>query len=662
MLIETIILVLGILAFIVVSNFLMNGLLKILKLNTLGENNFLSIFYNSLLFSLILVTIVSVISTSGKTIFVFNLPLLFLFFLKKEKGVLYNIQQSNQSTRINVIAPIIIFTVFAVIISFYFSIKFSMRNDVAYYTKISECLIPQGIENLFHYYNYENNLFKGVSPYHYFEMWFSAIIFKINHLLGIKLFSNYLLYIYFISNLFRTLVLIGIFGLISKYSKITIFSFLIVLPILVIDISAYCNWGNDSFVAESNFFERPNFMFYYLFLIPIFHSLLNKNIVIFSIWSLIFVLTTITALPTITISLLFFMAIIWFKDKGQRKLIIKLTVTFFLFLFVIVLFYKLFGVSRSALPIESMTIVELLLKSLSIWKACVFMFVILLIKMIPFLILIFCLISNKFSKNFKFENTFKSLVFYVFLLCITGIGVFQLVPYLDNMYQFAFVSYCSVLLLLMIVLAIKINYLSGLLKYVMLVSILIITLFGFNRNLLFDHIIYTDVNLENNLKSNFLSQHGLSRVYINELESNSGNLEFKNGASIIDSEDAVFEFIGLRHSSTYQLGNYFMVFNNNINLPLLSNPEKLYPDSDTLSKDYYKAKNFNSKTLFFREYNYNISYFENLNTYILKKNIQYIFASKSFNAHTSLDSTLILKVIKDSLKGHQLIILKNAKN
>ncbi|MCF8422787.1 MAG: hypothetical protein K9H41_00440 [Bacteroidia bacterium] len=537
-----------------------------------------------------------------------------------------------------------------------------MRNDVAYYTKISECLIPQGTENLFHYYNNDNRLFNGISPYHYFEMWFSAIFFKINELFGIKIFSNYLLYIYFVSNLFRTIALIGIFGLISKYSKINVLSFIIVLPLLVIDISAFCNWGSDSYLPESNFFERPNFIYYYLFLIPIFHSLLNKNSTTLIIWSLFFILATITALPAISASLLLILAYIWFGNNKERKGVVKLFFYFFIFLLSLALFYKLFGVSKEALPIESMTFIQLVCKSISLWKPCVFMFAMILLKMIPFLILIFCLINDKFSKEIKLQNAFKQLLIYVFLLCLTGIGVFQLVPYLDNMYQFAFIGYCSVLLFLIIVLVIKINNLSGLIKYVVLVFMLIVDLFGYKRNLLFDHIILTEVNWKQNLKSNFLLQYGLSQKYINELASNATILESKNGASIIDEKDALSEFVGLRHSLTFQLGNYFMVFNNNVNLPLLSDPSKLYPDTDTLAKDYYKAKKFNSKTLFFRNYNNSIPYLDNLNKYILSNNVQYIFASKSFNPAIYIDSSSIIKVINDSIKGHKLIMIKSAEN
>src|SRR5688500_18466766 len=143
-------------------------------------------------------------------------------------------------------------TLIVSIASYYFALKFSMRNDVAYYVKISECVIPQGIENPYHYYNYENSIFKGNVPYHYFEMWFGGIIFQVNKVIHFAGSSNMMLYIFFVYNLFRTLFLIGLFGLINKYTKFNPLFFLICVPLTLFDISAFFTWGNEAFIAESN--------------------------------------------------------------------------------------------------------------------------------------------------------------------------------------------------------------------------------------------------------------------------------------------------------------------------------------------------------------------------------------------------------------------------
>lgn len=661
MLLETIIIVSLILIYIFVSDSLLNFVWKWLKIDKLSNNNFLRIFYNTLLFSLFVVTVVSIIITKGKTIFVFLIPV-FYFLLKNIR------KQEVQPTNENSLSDkkswlIILFISFiAVVCSYYFILKVSIRNDVAHYVKISEYLIGYGIENPYHYYNAENPVFKGISPYHYFEMWFGGIFFKLNSLFGSHLFSNYLLYIYVCLNFFRVLVIIGIFGLISKYTKFSVIYFFIVIPILIIDISAFCNWGLEAYVPESNFFERPNFIFYYLFSIPVFDSILNNNRGGQIIWSSIFIISSITAVPAIAGALLLKLSYDFIKKKNQRKDIFLVIGAFLLLIFLIAFFYKLFGVTSAAVTIESLTFKEMLNKTLSIWKACVYMFTLLSVKIGILIALVCFLISKRFSKEFKFEQTFKSLLIYISLLCFTGIALFQLVPYLDNMYQFAFIGYCAVVLALILILTIKLSNTSINKKFVGFALFFILIFMGFKRNMYFDHILFTTINWNLHLDENFLMENGLSYKYINELKDVSTQLRGKNGASLIDEKDAIIDFLGLRHSVTYQLGNYLMVFNNNVHLPLLSDPHKLYPDVDTLSKDYYKAINFNKKTLFYRNYKMNLSYKENLSNYIRANDINFMFASKSANPNYYFESQNILKIIKDSNKGHQLILFKSIKN
>lgn len=663
MLIETLILVFGILAFILVSNLCMNGLWKVFKITNTENNLFLTTFYNSLLFSLLIVTMSSVIATKGKTIFIFNILILIAFYIFNNRSKNIEIQNSTNFKISNktMYISVILLSIFSVITSYYFIIPFSLRNDVAHYTKIGECLINQGIENPYHYYNLENNIFVGNIPYHYFEMWFGSVMFKINSFLGNNVFSNYLLYMYFVFNLFRTIVLVGVFGLISKFVKFNWIYFLIILPFFIIEIAAYCNWGNDGYVAQSNFFKRPNFIFYYLFLIPIFDGILNKNRISMVVWSIVFILSTITALPAVFASIMCLLIYDWFKLKNERKQIVKIASCFLFSLVLIAVFYKLFGVSKEASTVETMGISEIISKTISLWKACVFMFTMLLFKISLFIIIIFLFIWNRLSKNTNLENIFLKLLIFVFLLCLTGIGLFQLVPYLDNMYQFAFIGYCAVFLLLMIVIAVKVLMLNTLKKIILVSTTILFVYFGYQRNIIFDHILLSEVNWNINLKTNFLLQHGLPEDYIQALETNSAQLKLSNGASIIGEEDAIEEFVGLRHSATYQLGNYLMVFNNNVNLPLLSNPDALYPDKDTTSKDYYKAKNFNRKTLFYKNYNKSISYHQNLNNYTQEHDIKFVFASKNVNPYQFIDSLSIIKIVKDSNKGHQLIMFESGK-
>lgn len=662
MIIDLIVLVCLILGYIFIASAIASFIFKKLGLNLWGDNPFLGVFYKVLLFSFALVSIYAIIIAGGKTIFIFTIPLVYALIKNYKSQNILSVNTTFVVSNKVLWLSIAFVSFLTVLLSYYFTLKFSIRNDTAHYVKIGEYMATYGVENPYHFYNNENDIFKGISPYHYFEMWFGGIFYRLNALTGFNMFSNYLLYIYFVFNLFRVLVIIGMFGLVSKYVKFNVFYFIIAIPVLIIDMSAYCNWWIDSYVAENNLFERPNFIFYYLFMIPVFDSILSKDKIQLTIWSAFFIIASITAVPAIAGALLLKFAYDWYKLKEERKVLIRMAGLFLGFLFLIAVFYKIFGVGKEAVTIETMSVKQMVAKTLSLWKACVFMFTMLSVKIMIFIGLLFVLITNTFSKDYTFDATFKQLLLYITILCITGIGLFQLVPYLDNMYQFAFIGYCAVTLLLIVVLIIKFSHIKNKLKmYGFLTLTMIILFIGFKRNLFYDHILLSDVNWNVDLKTNFLMQHGLSYKYIKDLEENAPTIKGENGASLIDGNDAVPEFIGLRHSVTFQLGNYLMVYNNNIHLPLLSDKSKLYPDTDTLSKDYYKALNFNKKALFYRTYNDSVSYAANFKKYIKDHNITYIFASRSVIPGQYLDTTTILKTLKDMNKGHQLIILKSAK-
>ena len=661
MIAEFLVVVCLILGYVFVADTITDFVFRKMKLYVWQENPFLGFFYRVLLFSFFLVSLFAIILSHGKTVFLFSVPLFYVLFRSYRSQAVVASNDIGAIGKGRMWSIIAVVSVLTVLISCYFTLKFSIRNDTAHYVKIGEYMATYGIENPYHYYNVENAVFKGISPYHYFEMWFGGIFFRLNALLGFEMFSNYLLYIYVVLNLFRVLVIVGIFGLLSKYIKFNVLYFLILLPFFIIDMSAYFNWWVDSYVAESNFFKRPNFIFYYLFMVPVFDAILNNNRNQQVIWSLFFVVASITAVPAIAGSLLLKFSYDWYRNKGERKHIFQVTALFLAFIFLILVFYMLFGVAKEAATIEVMTLGQMVAKTLSLWKACVFMFTMLSVKILLFIGLLYVMLMERFSKDFRFDPSFRQLLLYIALLCFTGIALFQLVPYLDNMYQFAFIGYCSVMLMLVVVLIIKFSTMKNRLNMYGFLALTFVLLFvGFKRNLFFDQILLADVNWGMDMRTNFLLQHGLSYEYIKGLEEHAPELKHKNGASLIDGADAVPEFVGLRHSVTFQLGNYLMVYNNAVHLPLLSDKSKLYPDTDTLSKDYYKALNFNQKALFYRTYNDSLSYTDNFKNYLQEHQIGYLVASRSVNPSAYLDTNNVLKVIKDANKGHQLIIFRHA--
>jgi hypothetical protein len=226
------------------------------------------------------------------------------------------------------------------------------------------------------------------------------------------------------------------------------------------------------------------------------------------------------------------------------------------------------------------------------------------------------------------------------------------------MYQFAFVGYCATFLMIMIVIAVNFQRLKGTKFYLSLILFILLTIYGLKRNLFFDHILIAKPNWHESIQTNFLLQNSFSKEYINEIKKFADYFKTSKGASLIDGKDALDEYLGLRQSLTFQLGNYLLAVSNNLHLPLLSDPAALYPDTDKSSKAYLKAYNFNRLTLFYKEYKSDSSFLYNLKQYIIDNKIDYLVLSKSYDAST-LMNLKINKAIKDKNTGHQFLIIEH---
>lgn len=659
MILETFLIIFYIMCYLFISNTIMKLLLKWLRIDSGSNNPFLRIFYNNLIFSIIVVVLIATIATKGKSIFILGIPTLFILFrISKRKGHQALTGETPSVKQGIVWLSLLLITVFTVITSYYLALRFSLRNDVVHYTKVAEYLVGQGIENAFHYYNQENKILNGCNPYHYFEMWFGGTIFQVVRLMNPTKMSDYMLFMYMVFNLFRIIAVIGIFGLLNKFIKFNIYYFAAIFALLLVDISAFCEWWNDSFIAESNPFTRPNFIFYYLLLVPIIDSLFNQERDKFVLWSALFIICSITALPAVGGCAILVLVYDFFFQKETRKQTIKTAFLFFGFLLCIPVFYKLFGMAREVMPVENYSIGTLISMTLHIWKACVFMFVMLFLKISLIITFSYLLSRTKWVKSLNISAQLTEILAYTFLLNLVGIALFQMVPYLDNMYQFAFIGYCLAFLVVTLVIVLTISKTTGIARIATLAVFILLYTFVHYKNNMSGKIEFKKVNWQVPLAQNFLQQQDMDPSFIEALQKKAGELEKRNGASIMDSADVMTEFSGLRHSGTYQLGNYMMAFNNKVNLPLISDPETLYPDTDKTSKAYYKAFKFNNLTKFYMEYKKSIPYKENLLHYISTNNITYLFASKNFNARRYMDSSRINEIIVEKSKGHQLIILK----
>ena len=173
---------------------------------------------NFLQFTLVLMAVVfifSVWATHGVTVNVILGVFLLTYFLANRKRG-YSLDFNLTLAPFGI--PLIMFTFFFLVKCFAFY-NFSYQapniphNDILYYTTISDFIGETGQENLSNFRNVINSSFNGLNPYHYFEMWVSALlsrIFGVNSLAVFELLTHSLL---------LTVTALGFYGLITQLSE-----------------------------------------------------------------------------------------------------------------------------------------------------------------------------------------------------------------------------------------------------------------------------------------------------------------------------------------------------------------------------------------------------------------------------------------------------------
>lgn len=154
-------------------------------------DSFARLFFCMLAGAVIIVFITSLIFTTGKTISIAFIPLFIALFLEYRKsglkiGFKKKLPGENQilSNWILVLAgSLFIFGYFFIL--FYRGGQFPFimpKRDTIYYGSISYFILHTGQENVFHILNNYSNDYRGVSPYHYFDLWFNAFWANLFHI------------------------------------------------------------------------------------------------------------------------------------------------------------------------------------------------------------------------------------------------------------------------------------------------------------------------------------------------------------------------------------------------------------------------------------------------------------------------------------------------
>lgn len=154
----------------------------------------LNFLLSSIIGALTGVSIVAIFKTSFQSIFITILPLviLLIFQLKRHIVLLKNETNSNRYSDYLFLSSITLLLFLLRIITFIQTkVDFLADNyssDNLFYGRIAEFLMLSGIESTDNIYSIFEEGYKGMTPYHYFELWLSGII---AHLWGLNTFYAY---------------------------------------------------------------------------------------------------------------------------------------------------------------------------------------------------------------------------------------------------------------------------------------------------------------------------------------------------------------------------------------------------------------------------------------------------------------------------------------
>lgn len=504
--------------------------------------------------------------------------------------------------------------------------SWSIENDINFYSQVSQSLINSGIENTFHYFNEYINDSAGNNAYHYFELWFNGII-------SLPLegyFSNLLLLKHFTYPFFITLIVIGLFSIITNLalSSQNLFSLLLIVSLLFVNLSTLINFENTAWDILHSVFDRPNFIFYFYGLIPATYVFMQgENYSAFFGYILILPILSITTAPSIFLSAILFAFYLRTNKLLMPKQFLKIVGVISAVAGSIVCFYGITGSSVDSQLSQGTSISNLFQTAIQLWKAILHQIVTLSLKSLLLLIIPLGLGIFLIKKN---NSNFIHLAVFALLTSFSGILVFQVFPTTTNTYQFAYMGYVTIFLVLILSILLVSSFFSIRQNILLLTTILTLAII-FNAN------NFRLPEWSKSIEDNFMSLRGYKSNTIQTLKSELTNYEEKTPQNIgflINKESTVSP--NHKHSLTYQYGNEILIYMNNLHFLPLTPPKLLYQDSKQISK-YERAKGFNDKLTFYQHFDSsNSTGF--INRFIKENSILFIISD---SVVTYLDQKLI---------------------
>lgn len=400
----------------------------------------LSRVYSRVVFGILaLVSLHAVVATEGQTIFSLSFVVFGVLFYNAKINKEISVESISVSAVLAdgvwLLIPATMIPL-AIILQLFYSSADHLEPDLLFYAKIAE-FIDQSGENMFHGFQYANQDFSGMAPYHYFEMWF------VNFFQSIFSFTSIVLLKYFTYPLFKSLIALGILSMVKKqeepWIKQVLWS-LLILGLTLLPIEPILNFTGTGWRGFGNMWLRPNLVFYIVFALPSFMLAMENRYREAILISFFIPLVSITTAPSYYVACVFVLLyFIWKKEKNDWWFVM---LSVFLVSGLIFLLYKLFGTPFSIFELPSFS--ELLMEQLSIIKAIIgatfYLTIQVLLVSLVLWVLAYFLIKE-----------LRPIIVVCALLSFIGVILFQMFPLVDNTYQFPYFGYAMLNLLLIII-------------------------------------------------------------------------------------------------------------------------------------------------------------------------------------------------------------------
>jgi hypothetical protein len=599
-----------------------------------------------------LVTVYSCIYTRCVTINLgFGILFAFLFFANKNYiNYFNNLKLRFISVDYRIWMHISLLCLLISFLNVIYPLAESIGNDVLFYAKIGENLARFGRENMFHEYNGVVGEFRGTSPYHYFDLWLGSILFKC---FG-NYFTNVIIFKYIGYTILKVTAICGLLSLIENFKKkIFITDVLIVVALSTFNFLYLTELGGNDWILYHDMWLRPNIAVYIIFLALCFNSLLLKNFRNAILFALFLPIASTVTAPAVFLGMILLIICLLMFREIKRKEAFLLVIPVLIMAIFAMLFYKYTAVDAKVLSADNRSFMQMLGYSASIYKAVIFFLVTLSLRTI-FMLLFPCILLILLLKNGKaliVEN--KYLLLGALCIALSGITVFQLFPFVDNTYQFPYVGYaaCFILALLLLYrLTLSIQFArSKVIVFIFSAAFVLFNIMRIRHNLDFEFRTKSVTELE-------LKRVGAEDGFIQKLEKYFSRKDISSGGFIFAETDIRDIYPGMRHSLTYQLGNYLAYLRSDLFLVSLTSPEVLYGGGFINDKFYLKAYGFNRLAPFYRNYHHD-NYPEELKKYILENRLHFLMVSKNFDLK-QLDYLAIKEEYTDSGTGSKLIVLE----